>query len=120
MLPTMNDTAGVLDYRRDPWAAALQCEAMAGDPRSFAVLKAFAGALEAEAALSGLSWRDAKKVAAAIASDFTHSDATEELLSRRARGIARGDDVDGWDDPSRVWRALTVAARLAGTQAYAA
>jgi hypothetical protein len=107
----MNDTLPVPADSSDSAPAAVL--PVVGDAdNSNPKLQDFATALDADAAFTGLSLSDAKNVAAAIAFDLTQRANPGEFLNRRARSVLRGDNGDEWDDPHRVYRALTIAARL--------
>lgn len=47
------------------------------------VLQDYAGALDAEGAFTGLSWSDAKNIAAAVAFDLTQRDDAQEFIAQR-------------------------------------
>jgi hypothetical protein len=66
-----------------------------------------------ETAGSGLSWSDAKNIAAAIAFDLTQRDDAMDFIARRARNVLAGDGAM-WDDQWGAARALNIAAGVLG------
>lgn len=99
----------------DPEAAALDLivrapEAATGSTAFRAALQELAAALQAAGALSGLTWPDAKLVAAAIAFDCAISPWPVRSLRTRADCV-----LDGWPatvDREAVTQALRTAANL--------
>lgn len=99
----------------DPEAAALDliveaAEAATGSTAFRAVLQDVAGLLQVEGALTGLTWPDARLVAAAIAFDVVMSPSPARSLRTRANRI-----LDGWPatvEEASVARALNTAAAL--------
>lgn len=99
----------------DPEAAALDLivratETATGSTAFRAVLQELAAALQAEGALAGLRWDDAKLAAAAIAFDVVMSPAPVRSLRTRAECV-----LDGWPatvDQAATARALNTAASL--------
>lgn len=77
-----------------------------------AVLQDYCGLLHAEHAFAGLSWPDAKQLAAAISFDVCTRDNAAEFLRQRAASVLdqRGDMV--WRDRDAAARTLTLAADL--------
>jgi hypothetical protein len=111
------------DNPADPEAAA--CELIVRVPQAIAggrlpadivaVLHDLAELLHAEGCFAGLSWHDARHVAAAVAFDTCwHDDAAARHLRGRADRIADGADTMFFDDREGVARALTTAADLIG------
>ncbi|BCP05884.1 amino acid aminotransferase [Mycobacterium sp. 5-140-3-2] len=99
----------------DPEAAALEliveaAEAATGSAAFRAVLQELAGLLQVEGALAGLTWRDAKLAAAAIAFDVVMSPTPARSLRTRTNRI-----LDEWPatvEQASVARALNTAAAL--------
>lgn len=102
----------------DPEASALDlivdaAEAATGSTAFRAVLQDLAGLLQLERVFAGLTWPDARLVAAAIAFDAVMSPRPARSLRTRAECV-----LDGWPataDQASVARALnTAAAAVAG------
>lgn len=99
----------------DAEAAALEliveaAEAATGSPAFRGVLQELAAALQAEGVLAGLTWPDAKLVAAAISFDAVNSPRPARSLRTRADCV-----LDGWPatvDRASVARALRTTADL--------
>jgi len=64
-------------------------------------------------AFTGLSWSDAKNIAAAVAFDITQRDDAQEFIAQRARNVLGGDGMM-WDDQQGAYRALNIAATVLG------
>ncbi len=78
-------------------------------------LRDYCAALRVEGVFAGLSWRDAKQVAAAIVSDVMHRDDPAAALRRRARHVLAGDAGEwGWCARGGAARALNIAAAVLG------
>src|SRR3982074_750166 len=108
----------VPDSPADPAAAALELlvrfpETILHTDAFRPVLQDYAGALDAEGAFTGLSWSDAKNIAAAVAFDITQRDDAHEFLPQRARNGLGGDGMM-WDDQQGAYRALNIAATVLG------
>ncbi|MFZ1178804.1 MAG: hypothetical protein WAO15_21605 [Mycobacterium sp.] len=56
------------------------------------MLQDFCGLLDAEGALAGLSWHDARHIAAAVALDACYHDDPAEVIRGRARNQPNGDE----------------------------
>jgi len=86
----MTTTAYTLpDNPANPEAAALELlvrfpETILHTDAFRPVLQDYAGALDAEGAFTGLSWSDAKNIAAAIAFDLTQCDDAQEFIAKLA------------------------------------
>jgi hypothetical protein len=78
------------------------------------VLQDYCGALHAEGAFAGLSWADAKHIAAAVAFDAVTRDDGAEFLRNRARMVLAGTDNMAWQDRAGAARALNTAAAVLG------
>ncbi len=114
----MTTTYTVPDNPADPAAAALELlvrfpETVLHIDAFRSVLQDYAGALDAEGVFTGLSWSDAKNIAAAIAFDLTQRGDAEEFIARRARNVLSGDGAM-WDDQWGAARALNIAATVLG------
>jgi hypothetical protein len=108
----------VPDSPADPAAAALELivrfpETILHTDAFRPVLQDYAGALDAEGAFTGLSWSDAKNIAAAVAFDLTQRDDAQEFIAKRARNVLGGDGMM-WDDQWGAARALNIAATVLG------
>jgi hypothetical protein len=69
-------------------------------------------AAAAEGALAGLSWHDARQIAAAVAFDITQHDEAASVIRNRARETLAGSDGMTWQDPEGALRALDIAAAM--------
>src|SRR5258708_5887636 len=111
----------VPDSPADPAAAALELlvrfpETVLHTDAFRPALQDYAGALDAEDAedaFAGLSWSDAKNIAAAVAFDLTQRDDAQEFIAQRARNVLGGDGTM-WDDQWGAARALNIAATVLG------
>ena len=74
-------------------------------------LRDYCGALRVEGAFAGLSWPDAKQVAAIVA-DVMHRDDPAAALRNRARNVLAGADRLPWCDRGGAVRALNIAAAV--------
>ena len=79
-----------------------------------AALQDFCGMLHAEGCFAGLSWADAKQIAAAVAFDIISRDDAADFLRNRARNGFAGVDWMDWRDREGVARALNIAAMAFG------
>jgi hypothetical protein len=70
--------------------------------------------LDAEGAFTGLSWADAKPIAAAICFDVCNRDDAADFMRNRARNILAGTDNMVWQNREAAARALTIAASVLG------
>jgi hypothetical protein len=101
----------------DPEAAALdlivQLPAQLLDTHAFtAVLQDLCDLLHAEGAFAGLSWNEARQVAAAVSFEVTQLDDADHTLLSRARSVRDGIDGLTWDNRDAAVRALTIAAAV--------
>ena len=78
------------------------------------VLQDYAGVLHAEDCFAGLSWADAKQVAAALSFDVVTRDDAADFLQNRARDVLAGTDGMTWQNRERVARAFNIAATTLG------
>lgn len=78
------------------------------------VLQDYCGMLQAEGAFAGLSWADAKPVAAAICFDICNRDDAAAFLRWRASKILGGGDNMPWENRDGAARAFTIAAEVMG------
>jgi hypothetical protein len=78
------------------------------------VLQDYCGVLHAEGAFAGLSWADAKAIAAAVSFDAITRDDAADFLRNRARNVLAGTDNMGWQNRERAARALNIAATVLG------
>ena len=103
----------------DPEAAALELivrlPADILDSDAFRdVLRDYCSVLSAEGAFTGLSWLDAKQVAAAVSCDVCTRDDAADFLRNRARNVLAGTDGMAWRDRDGAARALNIAATVLG------
>ena len=78
------------------------------------VLQDYCGMLHAEGAFAGLSWDDAKNVAAAVSFDVTTRDDAADFIRNRARNVLAGTDNMDWQNRDGAARALNIAATALG------
>jgi hypothetical protein len=78
------------------------------------ILQDYCGALDAEGAFSGLSWADAKPVAAAVCFDIMNRDDAADFIRNRARNVLAGTDNMRWEHREKAARALNIAATVLG------
>jgi hypothetical protein len=78
------------------------------------LLQDYCGALQVEGAFAGLSWHDAKTVAATVSCDITHRTDAAEFIQSRADRVITGSDTMVWDNREGVAHALHIAAKLRG------
>ena len=77
-------------------------------------LQDYCGVLQAEGAFAGLSWADAKTIAAAVAVDMCTRDDAEAFMRNRARNVLAGTDNMPWQNRQGAARALNIAATCSG------
>jgi hypothetical protein len=77
-------------------------------------LQDYCSVLDAECAFAGLSWADAKPVAAAICFDVCNRDDAADFLRNRARNVLAGVDNMAWHNRDGAARALNIAATALG------
>ncbi len=105
------------DDPADPETAALElivripAEVLGTDAYT-TVLQDYCGILHAESAFAGLSWNDARHVAAAVSFDVCTRDDAAGFIRERADKIRDGSDNMVWDDRDAMVRALSIAADL--------
>lgn len=100
----------------NPESAALEllvrsAETATGSTAFRAVLQDVAGLLQAESALAGLAWEDARLVAAAVSFDACTAADPVGLLRGRAAAVRAGRSPR-CNNPAGVARALDVAAEV--------
>jgi hypothetical protein len=78
------------------------------------VLQDYCGALHAEGALAGLSWADAKNVAAVVSFDVATREDAADFIYNRARNVLAGTDNMPWENREAAVRALNIAATVLG------
>ncbi|MDT5371751.1 MAG: hypothetical protein QOC62_6182 [Mycobacterium sp.] len=78
------------------------------------VLQDYCGVLHAEGAFAGLTWADAKAIAAAVSFDAVTRDDAADFLRNRARNVLAGADNMEWENRDRSARALNIAATVLG------
>ena len=78
------------------------------------VLQDYCGVLHAEGAFAGLSWADAKAIAAAVSFDAVTRDDAADFMRNRARNVLAGTDNMSWHNRDRAARALNIAATALG------
>lgn len=71
--------------------------------------------LDTAEAFTGLTWLDAKQVAAAVAYDVCSGEDPAACLSRRARNVRSGNSGTLWNHPQRAAEALDTAAEVMRT-----
>jgi hypothetical protein len=114
----MTASYAVPDNPADPEAAALELivrlpqEILHRDDFT-PVLQEFCSVLDAEGCFPGLSWSDAKSIAAAVSFDLVSRDDAQEFIAQRARNVLGGDGMT-WDDQQGAARALNIAATVLG------
>jgi hypothetical protein len=111
-------TYTVPDSPADPEAAAL--ELIVRLPKEILhrddfmpVLQEYCSLLDAEGCFAGLSWSDAKNIAAAVSFDLISRDDAQEFIAQRARNVLGADGMM-WDDRDGAARALNTAATVLG------
>ncbi len=72
----------------------------------------FCELLHAEGALAGLSWHDARHIAAAVSLDACHHDDAAEVIRNRGCHVLADSDGITWQDPNGAVRALNIAATV--------
>jgi hypothetical protein len=77
------------------------------------VLQDYAGALHAEGAFAGLSWADAKNIAAAVSLEVTYRGDGAAFLRNRAATCSPAW-VGWWENRGGAARALNIAATVLG------
>jgi hypothetical protein len=77
-------------------------------------LQDYCGVLHAEGCFAGLSWDDAKNIAAAVSFDVTTRDDAADFLRNRARNVLAGTDNMNWENSQFAARALNIAATVLG------
>ena len=107
----------VPDNPADPEAAALELivrlPAEIHRSEGFTpILQDHCALLQMEGAFAGLSWHDAKGVAAAISFDCTSREDAAAFIRRRARNVLGRRDGMQWDDRDGAARALNIAATV--------
>ena len=70
------------------------------------VLQDYCGVLHAEGAFAGLSWADAKNIAAAVSFDVVTRDDAADFIRNRARNVLAGTDNTAWRNRDGAARAL--------------
>jgi hypothetical protein len=78
------------------------------------VLQDYAGILHAEDCFAGLSWADAKNIAAAVSFDAVTRDDAADFIRNRARNVLAATDNMGWENRAAAARALNIAATVLG------
>jgi hypothetical protein len=78
------------------------------------VLQEFCGVLQLEGCFAGLSWIDAKAIAAAVSFDAVTRDDAADFIRNRARNVLAGTDNMPWENPEAAARALNIAATVLG------
>jgi hypothetical protein len=76
------------------------------------VLQDYCSVLHAEGAFAGLSWPDAKQIAAAVSFDVTQREDAADFIAGRARRVLGGTDGMVWRDRDGAARALNIAAKV--------
>jgi hypothetical protein len=76
------------------------------------VLQDYCGALHAEGAFAGLSWADAKQLAAAVSFDVVTREDAADFLRNRARNVLAGTDNMPWENREGAARAMNIAATM--------
>jgi hypothetical protein len=118
-MPVITTTYTVPDNPADVEAAALELivrvpgQIMHTDALT-EVLQDYCGALHAESAFAGLSWEDAKNVAAAVSFDVVTRDDAADFIRNRARNVLAGTDNMEWRNREAAVRAFNIAATVLG------
>jgi hypothetical protein len=115
----MTTTYTVPDNPADPEAAALELIVrlpadLLGTNAFTSVLQDYCGALEVEGAFAGLSWSDAKAIAAAISFDVCNREDAADFLMIRSQNALGGHDGMASDDRISAALAMNIAARVLG------
>lgn len=116
----MTTTYTVPDNPTDTEAAALElivrmpAVVMHAPPEMCKVLQEFCGMLQLEGCFAGLSWADAKAIAAAVSFDACTRDDAADFLLNRARNALAGVDNMGWENREGAARAMNIAATVLG------
>lgn len=105
-------------YLEPPTASELLPSVPGVDTWFAAILEDFAEAVDQRGAFEKLSWRDARRVAGAIADDITGYGHPRERLTEHARSTSICVELADLDDADAVRRALAIAAELSGARAY--
>ena len=91
----------------------MRLPAMLLDSDSFTpVLQDYCSLLHAESAFAGLSWADARQIAAAVSFDACQHDDAAEVIRNRARNVLAGSDGMTWHKREGAARALNIAATV--------
>jgi hypothetical protein len=113
-------TYTVPDNPTDPEAAALELivrmpgEVLHAPAAMRGVLQEFCGMLQLEGCFAGLTWADAKAIAAAVSFDAITRDDAADFLRNRARNALAGVDNMPWEDREAAARAMNIAATVLG------
>lgn len=109
----------VPDNPADPEAAAL--ELIVRMPQTILncddftpVLQELCSIFDAEGAFAGLSWGDAKQIAAAVSADLIVRNDAQEFIAQRARNVLGRRCGMTWDDREAAARALNIVAGVLG------
>jgi hypothetical protein len=78
------------------------------------ILQDYCSVLDAEGAFAGLSWSDAKQIAAAVSFDVVTREDAADFILNRARNVLAGTDNMPWQNRELVARALNIAATVLG------
>lgn len=74
----------------------------------------YCGVLHAEGCFAGLTWADAKAIAAAVSFDIVTRDDAADFLRNRARNVLAGTDNMVWKNRQGAAQALSIAATVLG------
>jgi hypothetical protein len=116
----MTAAYAIPDNPADPAAAALELivrlheDILHTSARLRTVLQDNCSVLDAEGCFAGLSWSDAKNVAAAVSFDLVTRDGAEAFIRHRARNARAGTDGMLWENRHGAARALNIAATVLG------
>ena len=115
----MTTTYTVPDNPTDPELAALElivrlpADVLHSDAFT-TVLQDYCSVLDAEGCFDGLSWDDAKNIAAAVSWDIISRDDAADFIRSRARNVLAGSDNMPWQNRQGAARALNIAATVLG------
>jgi hypothetical protein len=78
------------------------------------VLQDYCSVSDAEGAFAGLSWADAKNIAAAVSFDVVTRYDAADFIRNRARNVLADTDNMDWQNREAAARALNIAATVLG------
>ncbi|WP_125078048.1 hypothetical protein [Mycobacterium sp. P7213] len=99
------------DVERAALDLMVQVATQCGGAGFVALVQDLCGVLQLEGAFAGMSWADAKHVAAAAVVDAYSRDDAADFMRLRAELAESGGDGMTWDDDAAVARSLRIVAR---------